>query len=620
MVKKKIVILVVLRLLIPLLIGVVFSYYTKMYGSFIAILSIMFLLIALEMLPLRFINRTKRVIGAIVMIFFFVFGTFITSLNDLSVHPQYFLKDEIVYQDDVQLRLLEEPVERNKSYKVVAEVLKVNQSKSVGKVVLYISKDSASSQLKYGDELVVNAKFQPMRTRGNPKASDYGRYLTLNQINCQTYIGQNNWMKIGNSASFAWQLILNFRASFGRALEGAELSAANRMVTKALLLGEKGDLDKALIQKYAAVGAMHVLAVSGLHVGIVMLILGFFLKPVKRLPRGKSIFLILVLVGIWLYVLLTGMSSSVMRAAIMFSFIQIGREIKRENGIYQSIFISAFIMILMQPLVIFQVGFQLSYAAVIGIVYLQPKIYNLFYTRWLVFDKIWQISSVSLAAQLATFPIALYYFHQFPTYFLLSNLLVIPMAFLILLIGVFYLATKWLPILEELTVYVFDGFLTIMNTGVGYIESMPFSSLIGYSIEWFEVFILYLIIIFGVDTIVKRRKSSLFVALFISVLIVSINIIEHQKLSQYHGFVIYTIPNDVAVDVFYGRENVFYSFENLRKNDAALTFSVKQNWFYHTGESEPSQFVAISDTSSVIPIGHQKIWLTNQIKDSIPKA
>ena len=222
MVKKKIVIPVVLRLLIPLLIGVVFSYYTKMYGSFIAILSIMFLLIALEMLPLRFIKKTKRVIGAIVMIFFFVFGTFITSLNDLSVHPQYFLKDEIVYQDDVQLRLLEEPV-----------------------------------------------------------------------------------------------------------------------------------------------GAMHVLAVSGLHVGIVMLILGFFLKPVKRLPRGKSIFLILVLVGIWLYVLLTGMSSSVMRAAIMFSFIQIGREIERENGIYQSIFISAFIMILMQPLVIFQVGFQLSYIVVL---------------------------------------------------------------------------------------------------------------------------------------------------------------------------------------------------------------------------------------------------------------
>ena len=185
------------------------------------------------------------------------------------------------------------------------------------------------------------------------------------------------------------------------------------------------------------------------------------------------------------------MSSSVLRAAVMFSFVIVGKELERENSVYQSIMVSAFILILIEPFVIFQVGFQLSYLAVLGIVFLQPKIYNLFYTKYFLLDKIWQISSVSIAAQLATFPLGLYYFHQFPNFFMISNLIVILLAFAILIAGMVYFAFFWLPGVNYICFTVLEGLLTFLNKGVKWVEELPHSIYWGVSIHWFEVFWLY---------------------------------------------------------------------------------------------------------------------------------
>ena len=208
-------------------------------------------------------------------------------------------------------------------------------------------------------------------------------------------------------------------------VEGKQLKVAS-----ALLLGYRENLDKELVKSYASAGAMHVLAVSGLHVGILYLLLTrifSFLKKVKKVKNGKFILTILIVSFLWFYAIMTGLSASVMRATTMFSFIVIGNELlNRKTSIYNTLAVSAIILMIINPFIVYQVGFQLSYVAVVGIVYLQPKLNRLFYSRYKLVRGVWAITCVSLAAQIATFPLSLHYFHQFSTYFFISNLIVIP--------------------------------------------------------------------------------------------------------------------------------------------------------------------------------------------------
>ncbi len=218
----------------------------------------------------------------------------------------------------------------------------------------------------------------------------------------------------------------------------AEISSLREAQTiSALVLGKRDELNKEVIANFSAAGAMHVLAVSGLHVGILLMIIRFFFKQILRdaLPKWFEITCTLLL--IWTFAFITGLSASVVRAACMFSFIICGTFYKKDISIYPILAASALCMLVYNPYLITEVGFQLSYAAVIGIVFFTPKLQvNLPTSKYTIINTISTITCVSIAAQLATAPIALLYFHQFPTYFILSNLVVIPCAFLIVITGI----------------------------------------------------------------------------------------------------------------------------------------------------------------------------------------
>ena len=618
MLEQRLVIPVIWRLFLPLVLGVICSFYSAFYPSFIEVLILFFSVVGLHLFSFEEMRRRTVLFGFFAMLFFFVLGAFLNGYHQEERYSTYFCKNSVDLGDVVQLRILEIPEVKENSVKVFAEVLALNQNKAIGKTLLYLEKDSAAMRLVYGDELLISAQFQEIRSSGNPKAFDYARYLKLQHIRTQAYVPSNQWINIGNSGVDWIKKLHKVRSYLECLLEDSTISPSNLMVAKALILGNKNSLDKETLRAYSSAGAMHVLAVSGLHVGIVMLILSFFLKPLKRFPRGKLVFLIVVLIGIWFYALLTGLSSSVLRSAIMFSFVAIGLELERETSVYQSIMVSAFLMVLIEPLVIFQVGFQLSYLAVIGIVYIQPKIYKLFYFRWLFIDKIWQITTVSIAAQLATFPLGLFYFHQFPNFFLLSNLIVIPLTFSILLVAFIYFLTHWIPIVNQVITYVFDALLSIMNKGVAFIEQLPYSIYYGVSIHWYEVFLIYAIIITGLVTLVKRKKTALFYTLTLAIILMGINIKEKNELVNEKVFVVYNTPKNLALDVFYGQKNVFYATSELMYDEDALQFNIKNNWFYRTGQASPTEQYLLKDSSHIIPIGQEKIWVTQHFPDSMP--
>ena len=301
------------------------------------------------------------------------------------------------------------------------------------------------------------------------------------------------------------------RQFFKGAIERNLHEKTSKDIAFALLLGIKDDMDKDLKTAYSTAGAMHVLAVSGLHVGIIQLLLSWALGFLKKRRSGRILFLFTSLSFLWSYAFITGLSPSVIRAVTMFSIILIGQQAVRHHNVYNSLAVSAFLMLLYQPMMIRDVGFQLSYIAVLGIVYLQPKIYWLFQPGNILLEKAWSITSVSIAAQIATAPISLYYFHQFPTYFLVSNLLVIPASFAILLNGLLLLLmsliSEWL---SHLLGTILEGLISLLNHCILWINELPASVIDRIWLDPTQVILLYVIIIFLTRLLAIRKPSLLY--------------------------------------------------------------------------------------------------------------
>ncbi|MEL7145099.1 MAG: ComEC/Rec2 family competence protein, partial [Bacteroidota bacterium] len=318
-------------------------------------------------------------------------------------------------------------------------------------------------------------------------------------------------------------------------------------------LGIKDDLDKELKSAYSAAGAMHVLAVSGLHVGIIQLLLSWVLGFLKKRKKGKLAFVILSLLALWFYAFVTGLSPSVLRATTMFSIILIGQQAIRNHNIYNSLAVSAFLILLYSPMMIRDVGFQLSYIAVFGIVSLQPRISAILNPENYLLKKTWDITCVSLAAQMATLPISIYYFHQFPSYFLLSNLLVIPSAFIILMSGLFMLCSSLISDwLAQQTGWLLDQLIWALNQGILFIKKLPYNLLDWIWIDLTQVLLLYLIIGLTTRLLIKKNANLLRICYGFCFLFLLFSGYQlHQKKHE-NKLVFYEVKDNLAIDFISG--------------------------------------------------------------------
>ena len=312
-------------------------------------------------------------------------------------------------------------------------------------------------------------------------------------------------------------------------------------VVKAMVLGQRNELDMAMRQAYANAGVMHVLAVSGLHVGMVYGILYLLFSYMQRGWWQRLLWLLLVLLVLWGYALLTGLAPSALRATVMFSVVALGKAIKRRGNIYNSIALSAFVLLVWDPLLIEQVGFQLSYLAVVGIVYLQPRISSWYQPEQPWLKKIWELMAVTLAAQLATFPLGLYYFHQFPTYFFIGNLLAVPLAFLILYGTLTLLLLHWLPFINALVGIVVNYLTQSLNIWVQLTDQLPSSRLIAI-ITAPESILLYLCMM-CVIIFIRLRSFRWGVLSFCLLLVFAMSGLYHTyKRRNQQQLTIYQIP------------------------------------------------------------------------------
>lgn len=448
-----------------------------------------------------------------------------------------------------------------------------------GIVQLSILNDSKSRQLAYGDLLICNARIKALTAPLNPLAFDYSQYLHLRNIDYQGFVPEHEWQVLdslkGNRLfAVAYDMRLAFLAILKKHLSGKNEFA----VGSALILGATDDLNEEIKTAYINTGAMHVLSVSGLHVGMIWGIVAMLLGWISwRHPAWKWIKTLIILFCLWLFALVTGASASVLRAATMLSFVIVGTSLGRSVNIYNTLAASAFGLLLMNPFLIKDVGFQLSYFAVIGIVYFQPKVYRLWYIENKIGNYFWQLTAVGIAAQITTFPLSLYYFHQFPLYFWLSGFVVVPFAFLVLGGGVFLLLIQSLvPLLAKFVGILLNGIIWLMNSLIFLIEQIPAGLLTNLWISagmMILVYVFILFISFGINT---KKAAWLIRAMGFAGLICGIYAFKGIENQTQQTIVFYHIPGKTLVEFLDGAHAL--RFGDLDIETKTLAFATKE---YH---------------------------------------
>ncbi len=307
-----------------------------------------------------------------------------------------------------------------------------------------------------------------------PNEFDYKGYLASKGIHFRQFLGKNLLVLPVPQAYQLKFMLEHLRHYFAQVIDRYVIRPESKQIALALLLGQKESLGKEVKQAYSATGTQHILAVSGLHVAIIYSILLLPLTYFKQEGHAlRKIYLLLVMGLIWIYALMTGFSPSVVRAVVMFSLVTLGQMRKRKPSIWNILSFSALLLLVLDPGVRTDLGFQLSYLAVAGIVGLQPLILQFWSPPNRVLDYFWQMATVTLAAQLITSPLTIHYFHTFPSYFLLANLLIVPLSYLILCAGVPFLLLAWVPFLGGVLGAIVDFLLLLQNEVTYRIQNLP---------------------------------------------------------------------------------------------------------------------------------------------------
>lgn len=520
--------------------------------------------------------------GALVLLTLFFLSVQIAMEKRQAFRSDYFGN----YAADGMLwkaRVVDIPKVREKTIKVVlaVECLYVDTQAIAldGDLLAYFTPDSDSKELSLGQQVILKNKLQLVPGPQNPEEFNYRRYLATHNIHYQVFLKPQQWATLPEKPSFSvFATAMDIRDWCISILRRTALSKEQLAVASALILGYRSDLDVEMTQAYATAGAMHVLAVSGLHVGLIFLVFSKLFGPLAAMRHGKVLKAILLLAVIWSYAMLTGLSSSVLRAAWMFSFIVLGQTSNRHTSIYNTIAASAIILILYKPTIIMDVSFQLSYLAVVGIIYLQPKIYHLLYVKNSLLDKLWALTTVSIAAQVATFPLGFLYFHQFPNYFLISNILVIPLATMILYCGLAVLLSSFIPFATLALGYVLSFVTGFLNGSVRWIEDLPHSLTEGVFISAFECLLLYATVVAIVWWMQFWKPLALKFAIFLAILLAGIQFSEALHRHTQEKIVVYRVPPYTAIDFISGANHVFLADSACATNAKKLSYHIESNW------------------------------------------
>jgi len=444
----------------------------------------------------------------------------------------------------------------NDRYEVSIYGIERKQFRFLSKGYLYTS-SAKCKNIKQGDFLITNNRVREIVQKNNPGAYNFARQSSLKGIFYTININDTlEYELINHNKDRLKTFIEKYRLHITAILRSSLNNEKTIGLAEAMLIGFRDDLDKELLASYIKTGVVHIIAISGMHLGLIFLIINFFTKILIGKKRTSVSGILITIPILWLFSLLTGGSASVIRSALMLSLILISTVLKKSSNGLNTLLASAFILLVNNPCILYDLGFQLSYAAVLSILIFDPLIKKLVYVKNIIVKKGWGMISITLAAQILTTPISIFYFHQFPILFLFTNLVAIPLSSVILLSEIALCVFWQIGIPVNTIANIINTLITFLNNYIHYMEKIPFGMIKHIYLGLSSMLLMYGVI-FAAYMLCKKYNSINLKLFCWSILLFSTtHFLETAIHYQKNRIIVLDIPNHSCIVVQHGKEAV----------------------------------------------------------------
>ena len=601
------------RLLIPLTVGILLAQGIHISMDSIVVIAMIATVIFISFRFLTYIQKYQYrfLNGLSLNLLVICMGISLVYFQNIENDSQWIGK--YAAKTNLMMVILLEPITaKAKSYKALSKIQSVFVNGKwihvKGNILVYFSKDNSLLSLQYGSQLIIKKAMQPINNSGNPGGFNYKQYCALQDIHFQVYLQKNDFLVTGLLyKNILTKQLINTRnhvLSIFRKWVPGQIETG---VAEALLIGYREDLDKDLVRSYSNTGVVHIIAISGLHLGMIYGLILLLLKPFRNIKWLRIVKPLIILAVLWGFSFLAGAVPSILRSAVMFSFIVIGESIGRRTNIYNTLAASAFCLLVFNPYFFWDVGFQLSYTAVLSILLFMKPIYQCFYFENKLLNIVWELNAITLSAQVLTLPIILYYFHQFPNLFLFTNFIAVPLSGFILYTELLLLVFYKIPFLNEVTGKIISFLINQMNGVIERTDQIPFSVTDNIQVGLIQTLLLYFSICFLAWWLMNKKPASLISGLcFLLVFfILRNNTLVGQQ--QQHKLIIFNIPKHNAMDIIEGNGFMFLGDSSLMGTGFLQNFHL-QPARVHFGVRKKE---SLSNTLFTYPllVGNRKIVL-----------
>ena len=603
-----------IRLLIPLSAGILLARYIDILPAVIFITA---LIASVIIFLSRFFApatkyKTRWVTGLMFNFLMLCAGTALMYFQNIEHNPRWIGKH--IHGKEWVLVTLQEPLtEKTNSFKALASVDAVlEKSRWIpvkGNILLYFKKDTGHPALQYGSQLIIQKPLQPITNSGNPGGFDYKQYCASQDIHYQVYLQPKEYrVSYLLHTNIFTNALINTRSNVLSILRKFIPGEKETGVAEALLIGYRDDLDKDLVRSYSNTGVVHIIAISGLHLGMIYGLLILLLKPFRKVKWIRWAKPVIILAVLWGFSFLAGAVPSILRSAVMFSFIVIGESLGRKTNIYNTLAASAFCLLVYNPYFFWDVGFQLSYTAVLSIVLFMKPIYRQLYFRNKLLHTIWELNAVTLSAQILTLPVILFYFHQFPNLFLFTNFIAVPVSGFILYGELLLLILFKIPVLNMYTGKVISFLISQMNGVIERTDRLPFSITENIQVSLWQSILLYITIAYLAWWLMQKKSNRLLMALSSLAVYVCLGSIRTIQQKKQHKLVVYNIPKHTAIDIMEGTAYRFIGDSVLLEKNFLQNFHLQPSRVLH-GVKMAGILPNTVISSNLVITGHSSVLL-----------
>ena len=506
--------------------------------------------------------------GSLIIVVFFLFGNSYAQIR--STHALKSNDDEVVVSGYVIDRI--GYTSKSQKIEFFADTISNGDALYFGqKGIIYLS-NALDSVPAPGRRLSFRLRLMPFRSPDNPGMFDYPQYLLRNGFSFMGYVVPQSVTVFPDDKQTSAIVVAKLKDRMGDLFLKSGVEPGNIGLLQSFFVGDKSELDQDVTQAFMNSGTMHLLAVSGMHVAIIYWLL-LIVFPSLRIKGWRYIRFSLILIALWLYGILTGMSPSVLRAIVMMTVLETGRTFQQETSVLNLLVVAVFVLMLIDPFSVYSAGLWLSFAAVAGIVFAYPMLNTIVSFRFPAFQWLWSLIAVSVAAQIGTLPFSLFYFHAFPVYFLLNNLILVPLMTPVLILALLILLFSPLPAFALLFSGALNDLLLLNSRYVLFAEQLPYSVWKYIAFDGFDLILSSILLGLLYLFLNQRIYKTLYYGLMVIVLMLFKFLIFNHFYSSKNELTVFNTPSKLIMTVATPSQTILMVSDGVSQSDVGYVTS-----------------------------------------------